>query len=114
MTFDIKDKTAIITYEGSDVIGSQFLDEIRRNYKSFSTLNIVVDLSPMRPFLSKHINDFVELANHHKELSNKSFVIVTGQIALNLLPDSLNVVPTLHEAFDTIEIEAIERDLGIL
>ena len=35
MTFDINDKTAIITYEGSDTIGRQFRDEIKRNYKSF-------------------------------------------------------------------------------
>ena len=114
MTFYINDKTAIITYEGSDIIGRQFLDEIRLNYKSFSTLNIVVDLSPMKHVLSKHIMVFVKLANRHKEQSNKSFVIVTGQIALDLLPESLNVVPTLHEALDMIEIEGIERDLGIL
>ena len=28
MTFDINDKTAIITYEGSDTIGRPFRDEI--------------------------------------------------------------------------------------
>ena len=113
MTFDINDKTAIITYEGSDTIGRQFRDEIKRNYKTFSSLNIVVDLSLMKSVLSKHIKDFAELASRHKELSDKSFVIVTGPIALKLLPDGLNFVPTLHEALDTIEIEEIERDLGI-
>ena len=35
MTFDIKDKTAIITYEGSDTIGRPFRDEIKRKYKYF-------------------------------------------------------------------------------
>lgn len=113
MTFDINDKTAIITYEESDSIGCPFRDDIKRNYKSFSSLNIVVDLSPMESVLSRYIKDFVELSNRHKELSNKSFVIVTGPISLKLLPDGLNVVPTLHEALDTIEIEEIERDLGI-
>ena len=113
MTFDINDKTAIITYDGSDTIGRPFRDEIKRNYKSFSSLNIVVDLSLIKPVLSKHIKDFVELAGHHKNLSNKSFVIVTGPISLKRLPEGLNVVPTLHEALDTIEIEEIERDLGI-
>jgi hypothetical protein len=113
MIFDINDKTAIITYEGSDTIGPPFCDEIKRNYKSLSSLNIVVDLSPMKSVLSKHIKDFVELASLHKELSNNSFVIVSGPIALKFLPDGLNVVPTLHEALDTIEFEDIERDLGI-
>ena len=113
MTFDINDKTAIITYEGSDTIGRPFRDEIKRNYKSFSSLNIIVDLSLIKPVLSKHIKDFVELAGHHKNLSNKSFVIVTGPISLKRLPEGLTVVPTLHEALDTVEIEEIERDLGI-
>ena len=55
MIFDIKDKTAIITYESSDTIGRPFYDEIKRNYKYFSSLNIVVDLSTMKPDLTKHI-----------------------------------------------------------
>ena len=113
MTFEINDKTAIITFEGLDRIGRPFRDEIRRNYKSYSSLNIAVDLSLMKSVLSKHIMEFVELSNHHRMLNKKSFVIVTGPIALKFLPDGLNVVPTLHEALDTIEIEEIERDLGI-
>ena len=113
MTFESKENTTIITYEDSDIIGRPFRDEIKRKYKSFSSHNIVVDLSPMKSVLSKHIKYFAELASRHKELSDKSFVIVTGPIALKLLPDGLNVVPTLHEALDTIEIEEIERDLGI-
>ena len=113
MTFETKEYTTIITYEDLDMIGRPFLDEIKRKYKSFSSHNIVVDLSLMKPVLSKHIKDFVELAGNHKNLNNKSFVIVAGPISLKLLPEGLNVVPTLHEALDTIEIEEIERDLGI-
>ena len=113
MTFEINNKPATITFEDSDTIGRPFSVEIRRNYKSYSYLNIAVDLSLVKSVLSKHIKEFVELSNHHRELTKKSFVIVTGPIALKLLPDGLNVVPTLHEALDTIEIEEIERDLGI-
>ena len=35
MTFEINNKTAIITFEDSDTIGRPFRDEIKRNYKSF-------------------------------------------------------------------------------
>jgi hypothetical protein len=113
MTFERKENTTIITYEDSDIIGRPFLDEIKRKYKSFSSHNIVVDLSLIKPVLSKHIKDFIDLAGHHKNLNNKSFVIVTGPISLKRLPEGLTVVPTLHEALDTVEIEEIERDLGI-
>ena len=113
MIFDISDKTAIITCEGSDTTGPPFLVEIKRNYKYFSSLNIVIDISQMKSVLSTHIMEFIKLASSHKELNDKSFVIVTGSIALELLPDNLNVVPTWNEALDTIEIEEIERELGI-
>ena len=111
MIIDIQDNTVIINYEQSDTIGRSFLDEINCN-KNFSSKNIILDLSPMRNLLSKHIKDFVELAIYHKEFNNKSFVVVTGPIGLKLLPNGINVVPTINEAYDTIEIEDIERDLG--
>ena len=113
MTFESKENTTIITCKDSDIIGRPFRDEIKRKYKSFSSHNIVVDLSLIKPVLSKHIKDFVELADRHKNLSNKSFVIVTGPISIKRLQEGLTVVPTLHEALDTVEIEEIERDLGI-
>ena len=112
MIIDIQDKIVTITYEQSDIIGRSFRDEIKPNYKNFSSKNIILDLSPIKNVLSKHIKDFVELAIFHKEFNNKSFVVVTGPIELKLLPNGINVVPTINEAFDTIEIEDIERDLG--
>ena len=110
MIIDILNNTVMITYEHSDTIGRSFLDEIKRN-KNFSSKNIILDLSPMKNVLSKHIKDFVELAIYHNEFNNKSFVVVTGHIEIKLLPNGINVVPTINEAFDTIEIEDIERDL---
>ncbi len=112
MIIDIQDNTVTITYEQSDTIGRPFSDEIKRKHKNFSSKNIILDLSPMKNVLPKHIKDFVELATYHKEFKNKSFVVVTGPIGLKLLPNGINVVPTINEAFDTIEIEDIERDLG--
>lgn len=111
MIIDIQENTVMITYEQSDTIGRSFRDEIKLN-KNFSSKNIILDLSPMKNVLSKHIKDFVELAIYHKEFNNKSFVVVAGPIGLKLLPNGINVVPTINEAYDTIEIEDIERDLG--
>ena len=112
MTIDFKDKIAVITFEDSDKIGRPFRDEIKRNYASLSKKNIILDLRALKPVLSKHIKNFVELSAYHRKLYDKSFVVVTGPIALKLLPADLNVVPTMNEALDTIEIEEIERDLG--
>ena len=112
MIIDIQENIVMITYEQSDTIGRSFRDEIKLKYKNFSFKNIILDLSPMKNLLSKHIKDFIELAIYHKQSNNKSFVVVTGPIRLKLLPVGINVVPTINEAIDTIEIEEIERDLG--
>ena len=112
MIIDIQDKVVTITYEQSDTIGRSFRDEIKIKQKNFSFKNIILDLSPMKNVLSKHLKDFVELATYHKQFNNKSFVVVTGPIGLKHLPDGINVVPSINEAIDMIEIEDIERDLG--
>ena len=111
MIIDIKDNTVTITYEQSDTIGRSFREEIKIKHKNFSFKNIILDLSPMKSFVKAH-QDFVELAIYHKQFNNKSFVVVTGPIGLKHLPDGINVVPSINEAIDMIEIEDIERDLG--
>ncbi|MGB2088486.1 MAG: ribonuclease Z, partial [Psychroflexus salarius] len=55
--------------------------------------------------------NFLKLSNHYKS-NKKSFVIVAPQIDVHQVPEELAIVPTLNEAFDIIEMENIERDLG--
>ena len=43
----------------------------------------------------------------------KSFVIIVSDFDFNKVSDKLTVVPTLQEAHDIIEMEEIERDLGL-
>lgn len=54
---------------------------------------------------------FLAVANEHKQ-SGISFVIVCNGIVIDEIPDEINVVPSLIEAEDLLEMEAIERDLG--
>ena len=48
--------------------------------------------------------------SHKKE--KKSFVIVSQNINFNDVPTKLDIVPSIQEAHDIIEMEEIERDLG--
>ncbi len=54
---------------------------------------------------------FLPVANTHKQ-SGISFVVICNGIAIDEIPDEINVVPSLIEAEDLLEMEAIERDLG--
>ena len=57
------------------------------------------------------INDFLLISKQHKS-EKHSFVIVSSIIDIDATPEELTIVPTLQEAFDIIEMEEIERDLG--
>ena len=54
---------------------------------------------------------FLSIAEEKKE-NGTSFVIVNSNINIDDFPDNFNIVPTLIEAEDIIEMEAMERELG--
>ena len=74
--------------------------------------NIIIDLLEFDGFSLKKLSLFSELATVFRK-SNNSFVIVNNQINLNEIPDDILVVPSLQEAEDIVEMETIERELGM-
>jgi hypothetical protein len=58
----------------------------------------------------KNISFFLEAAKIQK-INNKSFIVVKNGIDIDKIPELLNITPTLGEAEDILEMEAIERDL---
>jgi hypothetical protein len=47
-----------------------------------------------------------------KKENGTSFVIISRSFNVDDFPDTFNIVPTIEEAEDIIEMEAIERELG--
>jgi hypothetical protein len=66
--------------------------------------SIIIDLTGFRDI--NFLKDIRELSNFSK-INKKSLVIVSCDLSC----DQVNVVPTLSEAYDLIELEEIERDL---
>lgn len=114
MRIEKKGNTAVIYQESNDPKGKDFRVAVKAQYKTLQDKNIILVLTELRYVNAKDIKEFRELANFHKSNAQKSFVFVTGPLFLKLLPEDLVTVPTINEAFDTIEIEEIERDLGYL
>lgn len=114
MRTETKGHTVIIFQENSDPKGKDFRTVFKAHYKNYDDKNIVLVLLELSYVGSKDIKEFRELAVFHKETAQKSFVFVTGPLSLKYLPEDMVTVPTLEEAFDAIEIEEIERDLGYL
>jgi hypothetical protein len=88
-----------------------FLAKLMQEYKTFAQQNIIVDLLIHQELTVKELKSFLDLSKQHKK-SKKSFVIVVAETDFNSITEKLSVVPTIQEAYDIIEMEEIERDLG--
>jgi hypothetical protein len=58
--------------------------------------------------------DYILLSNisQQKKENGTSFVIIYNNINIDHFPENFNIVPTLIEAEDILEMEAMERELG--
>ncbi len=107
MTIDIQEKATILKDFDSD------LDNLvlKLTNESFENQNIILDISSYKSLKPKDLNIFFSFAKEIKK-NKQSFVIVITDFDFNKASEKINIVPTIQEAFDIIEMEDIERDLG--
>ncbi|NNE32127.1 MAG: ribonuclease Z [Winogradskyella sp.] len=87
------------------------VNNIEQAYHKYKNYHLIIRLSSLEKIKLEDVIEFLRLSNTHRS-AKKSFVIVSDQVNLDEMPDEIVVVPTLHEAYDIIEMEDIERDLG--
>ena len=82
-------------------------NEIKSN---INIKNIIIDLNEFNfdEIFDDLNNLFIESKNN-----NRSFVIIKSDYRSEYQSLKMNIVPSLKEAIDIIEIEEIERDLGL-
>ena len=90
----------------------EFVESLKEKLITFKKNNLILDFSNLINIDLNKILLLSHISETHKK-TNSSFVLVCKGIELNDLPEQLMVVPTLQEAKDIVEIEDIERDLGI-
>jgi len=109
MIIDKKGNTTIITQEKFTII--ELVKKFEALYPKFKNDNIIFVLTSLNDIKNSDISEFLKVSNIHKN-ENHSFVIVSNKVNLDEVSQDLIVVPTQQEAFDIIEMEEIERDLG--
>ncbi len=110
MILDKDGNISIITQEKATIV--ELVKKIEALYPKFKSDNIIVNLSSLGKISLENIIEFLQISNTHR--GNKlSFVLVASNTNLNETPDEIIVVPTLKEAYDIIEMEEMERDLGL-
>lgn len=99
-----------------------FISSTEKSFSEFFTMFKVENLNreenhtivELSENLNTTLNDlslFLDIAANYRS-NGMSFVIICKGIDIDDIPDEINVVPTLHEAEDVLEMEEIERDLG--
>lgn len=110
MIFDKKGTTTTVFQE--NIALPKFLENLKNGYDKIENDHLIINLFSFSELTSGDVLEFLQLSNAHK-MANKSFVIVTDKVAYGEVPEEIVVVPTLQEARDIIEMEEIERDIGL-
>lgn len=109
MIIDRDGNVTIITQEKSTV--KTLAHNIEQAYDKHKNYHLIVVLSSISKITLEEIIEFLRLSNNHRA-DKKSFVLVTEMVDQDQMPDEIAIVPSLQEAYDIIEMEDIERDLG--
>ena len=110
MVFD-KDGTTTIVFQ-ENISLTKFIENLTEAYPKIKNDNLTINLFSFEKLTAGDVLEFLELSNTHRA-SKKSFVLVTDKISYDEVTEEILVVPTLQEAKDIIEMEDIERDLGL-
>ena len=109
MIIDRDENTTIITQETATV--KALVSNIEKDYHTYKNYHLIVKLSSLDKVLLEDVIEFLRLSKNHRA-DKKTFVIVSEKVDLEEIPEEIMVVPTMQEAYDIIEMEDIERDLG--
>ena len=110
MIFDKEGNITTVLQENISL--KKFLENLMKAYPKIKKDHIIVNLFTFSKLNTNDLLEFLHLSNTHRG-DGKSFVLVTDKVRYDDVPDEICVVPTLQEAKDIIEMEEIERDLGI-
>jgi hypothetical protein len=90
---------------------AEFIKAFKLEKLDVAKNHTVLELSENLNTTLNNLSLFLDIATDYSA-NGMSFVVICNGIDIDEIPDELNVVPTLHEAEDVLEMEAIERDLG--
>lgn len=104
-----KENTRIVKLTKEELL--TFIADFKEN-SELKDSHIILDLIEIHDLEGKDLKGFVEVSKYHSKKNKKSFVVVNKEVTYGDIPNELNLTPTLQEAYDIIEMEDIQRDLG--
>jgi hypothetical protein len=89
---------------------NNFLSSIIEIKNQIKSKNIIINFNEVS--FDKFLEDLNILSNQSKK-NKRSFLLVKSDFNSDYHNSNIDIVPSLQEAIDVIEIEEIQRDLGI-
>src|SRR5690606_9649371 len=108
MIFDKQDNITVVTQESVSLL--TFVNKLKESYPTLKNDNVILNLFSLKGFSTNDILELSEISTKH-QVTIKSYIIDANNINFDSVPDEIEVVPTIKEAYHLIEIEEIERDL---
>lgn len=108
---NITDKTDYTLIASDEKTLSSFIENFENEYVNLTGKNLIIVISEEFNASNKNILLFLNYAHEHQD-NGTSFVVVSKDVNIDDFPETFNIVPTLVEAEDVIEMENIQRDLG--
>ena len=110
MNFYLDNNIVIVNF--NNTIEDDFFIFFNNIYKEIIDKNIIIDFGEKNIFISSFLDKLINISTSHQNL-NLSFVIVSSLLNSESIPESLVWSPTLNEAKDIIEMDEMQRDLGL-
>ncbi len=108
---EIEEKKEYILFNSGEKNFKDFYAFFTIEHKNYTKNNIIINISSNFNLDSSDISLFLYYTDLHQK-SGTTFVVIYPNIDVDDLPESFNIVPTLVEAEDVLEMENIQRDLG--
>ncbi len=88
-----------------------FIKNFIKEHKELEKKNLILSLLEDQTFKSENFSVLLNCSQLHGN-NGTTFVVICKNVDIDQFPESFNIVPTLTEAIDVLEMENIQRELG--
>ncbi len=109
MQIEKKDTYTLISSDENTFEALQ--DSLLEKINDFENAHLILQICKKINVKDKDFSLILDIAENKQE-KNTSVVIMNADLNLDNFPEHINIAPTMQEAEDILEMEAIERELG--
>ena len=108
----IKEATNYTLISSDEDSFKEFQKSVFKKINDFDKNHLIIQISEELSIDKKDFLLFLKIAEQKKE-NGTSFVVLNSSVNADDFDENLNIVPTLQEAYDYIEMDEMERQLEL-